>query len=654
MGLFRDAFSKMMTPSGFGGGYSSDAVIPYAPCSDDAGEEFWDAVRKPTDDDISEGWHDAIEQYGLQHDDSYSPVIDDGLVPKASREVKAAYAETWRHDVDGARIYGMPGSGLHQSQFGKKEVHSGATGELIFAKLLSWDHFLDHCVSFWSLWNPEEDGTRNDMGNDIDCVLKFGDHILLVDVKNYRAGLEYHSLIPGKAMFCMYQKARVVAHEPYIFSANMAFAQKNLSEYLASEGSRCTVESFVVLVPGELGEATLDPDIYWPGNIPAMGYGQFKDMLIERGQHDSSYCTFDPTKTAEEGYLATLVKGYDGALSLLDSPMPVAEWPAPTWDRLAGIKPAPSKKGGDASNRWKNGRNTHSSSNSTPKRESNAASWKAADLDDFAEFRNGADLDILRDADGQSVPLSFRNVSGVVVAGEQGSGSVMRMQSVVASLLASSQAEVRIVDCNGQNSSCFSCFENSCHSYSRLIDGLDVVAGEIESAYVSLSARKSRLRKKGLQSFWEDDSHGGEKLEILTIHESSNLFGFQDLDSGASPADRPQELDDIDRYLRTILKDGQRMGVCVILMTQRPSTVSLPAYFVDAAQIHVCFHVSSPETIATVMGATGSSGVGFAGKPVIAQAFVSDHGAPARKVLFRRVAPSVIDARFPNGLSNVQ
>lgn len=643
---------------------------PYAPCRLGAGEEFWDAVRKPTPEGISEGWRRAIAQYGLNADSPDSPVIDEGLVPKVSRETKEAYEATKKHEIDGARIYGVPGFGLHQSNFNKRDIAAGAGGEAIFAKLLTWDQILDHCVSYWSVWNPEEDGTRNTAGNDIDCILKFGNHILLVDVKNYRAGLEYHTLVPGKAMFCMYQKARVVAHEPYIFSANMAFAQRNLSEYLADNGSPCTVESFVVLVPGMTGEATLDPDIQWPGNIPAMKYSTFKDMIAQRAQRDSSYVTFNPAKTAEEGYLASLIKSYEGPLSYLSSPLPPEQWPKPTYDKLKGIHPASRPKHHSANNYKRKSRATRyrkdgeteasekprgksqasdrtQSQDATSKRYSGrkqsarSAQW----LEDFAQLRNGSDLEILEDASGAHAMLSFKEVSAAVVAGWRGSGSVVRMQSVIASLIVSQQVEVEFIDC--LKTSCFEQLEESCYSYCRLMDGLDLVTAEVQSAYVCAMSRTAKLKKKNLASFWDDPSHGGEKFRLLVINESANLFGGSaKADESEQDDDAQQQMSDINRYLRKIISYGPRAGVCVMLMTQRPAKASLPEFIVEGAQMHVCFYVPYPNLYPVVMGSNGATGVAFGDKPVIGQAFVTEHGDSPKKMTFLGVDPDVIKKRF--------
>lgn len=300
-------------------------------------------LRRAKESDLAAAWPKAISRYHLETDDGRMPAINGDLLPRPEKKWTDAYKESMRHNINGARIYGKPGSGLSVSGFGDDEIRAGSKGEELFAKLLSWDGVLDRCVSFWSVWNIDENGDRNSYGADIDCILKFGNHLFLVDVKNYRAGLDYHSLIPGHAMFCMYRNAHLVANDPYVFSCNMGIAQRNMTEFLRACGSQCTVESYVVLVPGSVGEASLDADICWPGGINAMPYSAFVSMIQQRVMSDSSYLTLE--RTAEEGYLASLVKAY-GQIDVLKPGFAVRnnEWPRPMCDIDSGIEYPNAKK----------------------------------------------------------------------------------------------------------------------------------------------------------------------------------------------------------------------------------------------------------------------------------------------------------------------
>lgn len=595
----------------------------------------WDAVKKPTESELKMAWIQAIARYQLQTSTPDSPVIDESLVPRASRESLKAYRDICDHDIHGARIYGHPGSGLSDSGFGRTEIRTGTKGEEIFAKLLTWDGILDHCVSFWSVWNPEPDGKRNTRGTDIDCILMFGSHILLIDVKNYRAGIDYHNLVPGKAMFCMYPTARVVAHQPYIFSANMAFAQHNLSTYLHANGSTCTVESFVVLVPASTGEAKLDPDISWPGDIHAMAYSDFIGMMKQRAMGDSTYVNFQSGKTQEEGYLASLVKGYgDIPLCSLEAPIAQEQWPLPVYDQLAGIVPK-SEKG----KKHRTGSSSRSSSDHAVQTRRQSAGF-INEIPTF-DMEEGA-IPCLADADGSLVDLSFKETSGFVAAGERGSGSVVCLTEVIASLAASSGVDLRIIDCNG--SSNFERFTDQATSYTHLMDGIDLVCGEIQEVYTTIRSRQITMRKSGLEDYWQVAADRPFGFQVLFINESSKLFANRHM----SKTDQGY-LNDIERYLQTIAQKGSAVGVCLIVLTQKPSDKALPSKLVQVCNLRVCFRVARNSTSKLVLGSDLRSKVSFDSNPRrdIGVAYMRRGGGEPRRLQFLRVEPSVLDQAYP-------
>ena len=574
------------------------------------------ALKKPTDDEITRAWSVAIRQYGLQSNGNV-PVIDSDLVPKVKRNVVDAYHKILSHKIYGSRIYGTPGSGLADSGFGQSEIKSGTKGEEVFAKLLSWDNVLNHCVSFWSVWRPEENGQKNTFGADIDCILKFGDHILMVDVKNYRAGLDYHTLIPEQAMFCAYHAARVVANQPYIFSRNMAFAQHNMARYLVESGSPCTVESFVVLVPGSAGEAVLDPDIRWPGGLLAMSYSSFVNMLKQRAIADPSYLNEVSDKTREEGYLASLVKSYEHAqLSLLSNPLPINQWPMPSYDSAAGIGVQPTRTPAHGTHTRQDERHSRSQGNQQHNAQSQttqgrrqrghtygAHTRKKRSLDRIPTISSKTlEIPCLSGTDSAPAQLSLARKSGIIASGGQGSGSITRILTVVAALTACEGVELRIIDCN--STSCFEQLEDKVASYTRLMDGIDLVSSELQDVYTSLRVRKMKLGKAGLSSFWDDPNHGGLPFSVVYINETSRLFNS--LDRRASKDDE-SSLNDIRRYVGKILIDGIRSGVCIILSTQKPSSDSLPVGFVNGSQLRLCFRVQTDASQKVILGDASDS-----------------------------------------------
>ncbi|MGE4621940.1 nuclease-related domain-containing protein [Bifidobacterium longum] len=336
--------------------------LPYTPTSAGAGAKY---IKRATEEEIRAAWPAAISRYELQtiQGNSRSPQIDDSLVPRITSEQRKKFYSIKSLPIHGRRIYGKPGSGLGESGFGHQQVASGAAGEQIFAKLLSRDGILDRCVSFWSLSRPTQEGQRDDGGADIDCVLLIDNHLLLIDVKNYRAGLAYHTLIPDKAMFCVYPAARVVAHDPYIFSVNMNWARENLNKYLLPHYSDLQIDTFVVLVPGESGEATLDSDITWPGGIPAYSYSSFLAIVNRMLPANRGFVP----RTSLEGFLASMTKLY--TCPAIDAQAPVNEsaWPKPTFDADRDVDELNSgkKAGSSRSERSKSDKGQHTGGDSS-------------------------------------------------------------------------------------------------------------------------------------------------------------------------------------------------------------------------------------------------------------------------------------------------
>lgn len=636
-------------------------------------------LHHSTDEEVAAAWPAAIAQYGLQTNPDGTPVIDSSLIPKGERRWEEAYRQTLAHDISGERIYGHPGSGLSESGFGKDQVRSGSRGEEVFAKLLSWDGVLDRCVSFWSVWNPQKDGTRNTYGTDIDCILKFGSHVFLVDVKNYRAGLDYHTLIPGQAMFCMYPVARVVAQQPYVFSCNMGFAQQNVASYLRSIGSDCTVESYVVLVPGRVGEAELDGDIRWPGGIEAMSYSSFIAMVRQRIGEDSSYASLE--RAPEEGWLASLVKLYEGQEPLLGAAASdQSAWPRPTCDRQAGIvypNPGKNPRKGDS-------RQTGRAQGT----KRNAGRGKRHDGPRFGTLRNpepsaspvvssGAraprseqhrrdkrnpiylteipqvdsatmSVTLGMDTDGSAVPVSFERVSCMTIAGVDRSGEVGRTFALVAALDHADDVNVRIIDC--KRSSQFAAFQERAHSYVRMGDGLDLVEGEVQSAYTAMNARLLRLRKTGVDGFWSQPDHAGLPLEVIFVHACEELLGR---DETQLDEDTRTQLAGIRRHLSKLIDGGARAGCCVVLSSQRPSKKAFPERLTKDAQVRILYRIGvDGQAKAFLAGVDGgitrdmtAAALGF-DKP--GQACMVAHGRMLPKVMFKALDSALIDREYPS------
>lgn len=559
-------------------------------------------------------------------------------------------------------------------------MRSGSKGEEVFAKLLSWDGVLDRCVSFWSVWNPEEDGNRNSYGTDIDCILKFGNHIIMVDVKNYRAGLDYHTLIPGHAMFCVYPVARVVAQQPYVFSCNMGFAQRNLSQYLPGIELGCTVESYVVLVPGKVGEAELDADICWPGGIRAMSYSSFVAMIQQRFRDDPSYAVLD--RTPVEGYLASLVKLYENQQVLLGGRCAdQSAWPRPTCDKEAGIEyPNPKRKqskprsegsarrsstnrGGasraeapavakPSTRRDRAPQTSHTAEKKSSEKRTTAKAkpssrWNPYAIDEVSSVDpTTMSITLGTDENGKDAAISFERVSCMPIGGAVRSGEVSRTFALIAALDQSEDVNLRIIDC--KRSSQFSCFQDHAYAYVKMTDGLDLVVDEVQETYTALNARLRKFRKNGASGYWDSPDHAGMPLEVVFVHGCEDLF---DRDEAAMDDADLAQLSDIRRYLRKIIENGVEGGCCVVLSSQKPSKKAFPADLIEHAQTRILFKiVVQGQSYALMHGIPRKIAASVTGKAMdidkIGYAYVVSGGRISPKIMFKALDERLIDERY--------
>ncbi|KAB5603493.1 hypothetical protein [Bifidobacterium jacchi] len=585
-------------------------------------------IKQATESDILAAWPAAIRTYRLQTvaGNPHLPLINTELVPKTSAADVNRFAAIRNGRIHGNRIYGKPGSGLSESGFNDRQIKSGAEGERIFASLLSRDGVLDRCVSFWSLSRPTKEGLRDESGADLDCVLLIGNRALFIDVKKYRAGLVYHTLIPEKAMFCTYPNTGMVANAPYIFSVNMNWARSNLAEYLRPRCPGLTMDFYVVLVPGEAGEAKLDDDIRWPGGIPALSYDDFIRMVREMLPE-----TDHPIpRTGVEGFFASMVKHY-GTCPIIDASAPVNAnlWPKPTFNAESGVdelnpvrknrkassvydlenpgakhrerkdperEPSPRYReshhsgANTGSNRdtgnYRNGGNPHSAKRQNGKRRPTVSITTVPELDPSTlSFECGFA------PDSSNITLSFANVSGVVAAGTTGSGEITHMLFCMVLLSKQVNAQVHMIDC--RDSSYLDSYSPLMYSLVHKSEGLDMLLGEIQSVNTAVNMRLRTIKQlKPDGGYWSIPPDKRPEPIILFINECNALFD-PDLEDDVTDEDL-RTINTIQRYIRQIIERGEQAGAIVILSTQHPGSQALPRDLTDLCKLRICFGKVSP------------------------------------------------------------
>lgn len=165
------------------------------------------------------------------------------------------------------QMFGVPGKSLATAtSLSASNVQAGALGEKNFAKTLAVEGLLPQCVSLWSVRMPGTNGFMPDpqFSSDIDCILFYGQTVLLLDMKLYTGGdITYHA--NGNHLYRVDNKTQMTVGKPITMSKNMNIAHERFSNLYP----HLSVYPMIVFIPTDKGSATLQ-GVEWPGGIPAV------------------------------------------------------------------------------------------------------------------------------------------------------------------------------------------------------------------------------------------------------------------------------------------------------------------------------------------------------------------------------------------------
>lgn len=181
------------------------------------------------------------------------------------------------HYPKGPKVHGIPGEGLDEAGYSAKATQLGTQGEKLFSRALKTLGLTKKVHSFWSVANPDPERlakTQYSRG-DIDCVLAFGNTILLIDVKFYTSGNGVWRMgDDGESLAFFAHETGQQFGETRAMSKVMAQAHSTFSFRF----KKARVLSLVVFMPTDRGEADLE-NITWPGGIMAVNFSDFIPML---------------------------------------------------------------------------------------------------------------------------------------------------------------------------------------------------------------------------------------------------------------------------------------------------------------------------------------------------------------------------------------
>ena len=243
------------------------------------------------------------------------------------------------------------------------------------------------------------------------------------------------------------------------------------------------------------------------------------------------------------------------------------------------------------------------------------------------------------DSVGEPQSVSFKNVSGMTVAGVPGSGKTAGLTSFLLPAALSEDVELSIIDGKGGHD--WAAYKPICGYYSNDDEDLQAMKDYLEAAVEDMRERVQTMPEKlGVANFWsaplERRRAAGVKHKIIVIDECQNYFEKRTGDKEATALTQ-----EIVRLATSLVKKGRSAGITLIATTQKPTADSLPTGLRDNCALKICFRVTTKEAQKAALGdidlddSNNALSINKAGGAVL----LSENG-DASRVRFFYMAPS--------------
>ena len=174
-------------------------------------------------------------------------------------------------------MHGSPGIGLNSSSFGSNRIEAGQKGEQELAQMVAYLGIPSKSGAqvYWSLRIPE-----SKYDTDVDCIVAYGNNLVLLDAKNYVAGdnYEYSSRSPGEGILRVTNKSTGSVVKEYTLSRNMKMAEEVYRR--AFPGMH--IETAVLLCPTRNGLAGVKASTWLHDSIPVHQSWTYLNVLKVR------------------------------------------------------------------------------------------------------------------------------------------------------------------------------------------------------------------------------------------------------------------------------------------------------------------------------------------------------------------------------------
>lgn len=203
------------------------------------------------------------------------------------------------------------------------------------------------------------------------------------------------------------------------------------------------------------------------------------------------------------------------------------------------------------------------------------------------------------DSFGKEQGVSFKDVSGMTVAGVPGSGKTAGLTSFLLPLALSPDVDLSVID--GKGGDDWSAYAPLCEYYSRDDENLETLRDYLADKVQDMRERlKTNAEKLGQSNFWnaniEQRRAAGLTHKIIVIDECQTYYEKR--------SDKTENaiVQDIVRAVTTLVKKGRSAGYTVVSTTQKPTADSLPTSLRDNCALKICFRVTTKEAQKAALG----------------------------------------------------
>lgn len=200
------------------------------------------------------------------------------------------------------------------------------------------------------------------------------------------------------------------------------------------------------------------------------------------------------------------------------------------------------------------------------------------------------------DENGDLVNIKLAGHSGLVIGGVPGSGKTAALTTLILPLLLSDLAQVHVFD--GKGGLDLAWVKPRAATFVNDDKDLGAVVEKFRAIQSAMQHRLSSVPEGQPSNFWNRDRTSAEPLITVVVDEAQTY-----LDSMGEPdKTRKTQLIEISAILTDLVKRGRSAGVVVILLTQKPTSDSLPTRIRDNCSLRVCFRVTTAEAEKAVLG----------------------------------------------------